>query len=456
MWLALLAPVGASGAEWAVYSQNPFVIQLDQDPPDNSAGGIAVGDVTGDGRLDYLFTTDRSIGAYDHDGRKLWVINDTLRPGGSAEGVGLPGHNHPRVEVHDVDGDGSAEVLYLRAGGDLVILDGRTGKRKRTHRPQHPKGVAGWEAFTVCNLRGLGDRDIILQTTNAKGYRVGRYVAAFALDKLDGPPLWKTDHFGGLAHGPLRVGDLDGDGRDEVCGYTILGPDGKPTAWRYPPIDKKYGGGASFHIDSIFLYDVRPDVPGLEVVLLEEGRNYVGIVNLAHGLLSWTTNRRQEPQNAAVGEFDPNRPGLEIWCRSRYNHHQIPWVLDAHGKIIATWKMDDVAPKGWTVSGVEHIYTIDWTGERKQLACATERHTNGDVCLFEPMTGKFVKVFPEKAARLFVADVAGDWREEIIVQTGKTLRIHFNEAPNPRPGQPRLWTQNAYRRSKANYNYYSP
>jgi hypothetical protein len=71
--------------------------------------------------------------------------------------------------------------------------------------------------------------------------------------------------------------------------------------------------------------------------------------------------KRQEPQNAVVGDFDPGRPGLEIWCRSRYEHGQRPFVFDACGQRIAD-EMLAVAPKGWTMSGVEEISLIDWTG----------------------------------------------------------------------------------------------
>ena len=67
-----------------------------------------------------------------------------------------------------------------------------------------PKGSERWEHLVVVNLRGKGDVDLLLQTTNAKGYRVGHYVSAFAIEKLDGPPLWQTTGFGALAHGPLR------------------------------------------------------------------------------------------------------------------------------------------------------------------------------------------------------------------------------------------------------------
>jgi hypothetical protein len=38
----------------------------------------------------------------------------------------------------------------------------------------------------------------------------------------------------------------------------------------------------------------------------------------------------------------------------------------------------------------------------------------------------------------------------------RLLRVYENPAPNPRPDQPRLCGQNAYRRSKRSWYYYSP
>ena len=57
--------------------------------------------------------------------------------------------------------------------------------------------------------------------------------------------------------------------------------------------------------------------------------------------------------SAAIGDFDPDRPGLEVWCRSRFDEHQAPFVFDAHGDLIEHYEMDDVAPVGWTSHGVE-------------------------------------------------------------------------------------------------------
>ncbi|MBI4602898.1 MAG: VCBS repeat-containing protein [Planctomycetes bacterium] len=455
--LLTLAAATATALETETNPVKPRVIPLDFAVGKEGKGSVVAADLDGDGRLDFVVTAPGNVGAYRHDGQRLWRAETDIRvSAGSSESAGLPGHDAPGVQIADVDGDGAAELLHLDQASTVHIRDARSGKEKKAVRVPAPEGAERWEHLAVANLRGRGDRDLVLQATNAKGYRMGRHVAACAIESLDGPPLWKTDRFGALAHGPLRLADLDGDGRDEVCGYTILGPGGQATAWRYPPIGPENAGGASFHIDSLFVADVRPDVPGLEVVLLEEGRNHVGLVSFERGIVWWTTHGRQEPQNAAVGEFDPSRAGLEVWCRSRYDTHQKPWVLDAHGNLIVQYELDRVAPPGWTEKGVEEIAAIHWTGAETQLAAAKERHESGDVCLFEPLTGKFVARFVEQADRLYVADVAGDWREEIIVASGKELHIYENPAKNPRPDQQRLWSQQHYRRSKMSWNYYSP
>lgn len=444
---------GAMERTWPTYKTNPFVFKTQQVRAGERRGGITVADLNREGLMDFIHTAPGMIGAYDHWGKKLWALNTSIRLSGQSESEGLPGLHHPGVQVADVDGDGKPEAVFLLEDGSVVVADGRTGHTEMIAKPPVFGEVQKWESFIICNLRGKGDRDIVLQATNPRGYRVGHYLQAHAVEALDSEPLWRREGFGALAHGPVRAADLDGDGRDEIAGFTIARPDGSlPENWQYPPI----GGGPSFHIDSVFIYDVRPDVPGLEVVLLEEGRNRVALVNLERGVLWHVHHRRQEPQNAAVGDFDPGRPGLEIWCRSRHDVNQTPWVLDAQGKVIAELKMAEVAPAGWTDHGVEEISVIDWDGSGPRYCAAKERHREGDVCIFDPMTGKFIKHWKETASRIYVADIAGDWREEIIVVSGDEVRVYWNDAPNSHPKRPRYWTQNHYRRSKANWNYYSP
>jgi len=444
----------AGSAQWRQYDTNPFVIDLEIPAPADGAGSMIVADLTNDGRMDYLVTVRGHVAAWANDGRRLWVLKTPVRVGGSAERQGLPGHNAPGVQAADVDRDSATEVLFLTQDGALHIVSGSTGQEERVVRRPAPRGAEQWEHLVVGNFRGQGDCDLLLQATNAKGYRMGRFLAAWAWQDLirpKGKPLWQRDDFLACAHNGARLADLDGDGRDEVLGGTIVSSKGK-ILYRIP---------LTGHIDSIYAADVRPDIPGLEVVALEEGdmrkkeRDRVFLYN-PEGLI-WASDYHQwEPQNAAVGEFDPGRPGLEVWCRSRFNQHQKPFVFDARGEVVAHYEMDDVAPKGWTVEGVEVINTIDWTGGPRQLAAAKERHEAGDVAIFDPISGKFAYHFPTRAHRLYVADVSGDWREEVIVLSGSRLQVYHNEQPNPNPERPRLWTRNTYRRSKMTWNYYSP
>ncbi len=426
-----------------------LTIRLGIPAPEDSGGGILVADVNNDQRPDFLVTVPGHLAVYDNGGRKLWIAETDLGVGGQSESQGLPGHHGPGVAVGDVDGDGRAEVVYLTKDGVLHVVDGADGSPKELAKPPVPEDARRWELAMIADFSDRGDdRDILLQATNESGYRTGRHLAAYRFDDLlqDKKPLWTTEKFVSCAHNGARLADLDGDGRDEVLGATIFSPEGQLLTKAAP-----FRG----HMDSVFVADVRPDLAGLEVILLEEGSNYVQVLGLKGSI--WRSDfRRQEPQNAAIGRFTSGSDETYIWCRSRYNQHQKPFVFDSRGTKVFDYKMDDVAPKGWTASGVEVIHTIDWTGGPVQLACAKERHTSGDVCVFEPLTGRFVEHIKQQADRLYVADALGDWREEIIVLAGNELSIYQNSARNARPDQPRLWANRNYRRLKQCHNYYSP
>src|SRR4030042_798688 len=119
----------------------------------------------------------------------------------------------------------------------------------------------------IADFSGPGkDNDILLQATNKSGYRMGQYLAAYEIDTLikAGEPLWTTDGFVSCAHNGARLADLDGDGKDEVLGVTVFSPAGRLIT---RAIEDNY------HADSIFVEDIRPLLPGMEMVMLQEGAN---------------------------------------------------------------------------------------------------------------------------------------------------------------------------------------
>jgi len=441
-------PVGP----WPQYEANPFVFPVDIPAPtqEESGGGITVADLDNDGLLDYLCTARGHIACHGHDGKRLWSKQVDVRVGGSSEREGLPGHHGPGITAADIDGDTKTDVLYLTYDGTLHVVDGATGAEKWSAAPAAPPGATAWEHLALVDAAGTADRHVLLQATNTDGYRMGHYVSAFKLDDLrqgNLAPLWARDDFFACAHNGLRVADLNQDGVDEALSGQVMAADTGAVSYEAP---------VEGHIDSVFVGDIRPDLEGLEVCILEEGGGNRVFVFGRAGLVWESHYEHWEPQNAALGNFDSGREGLEVWCRSRFDTEQKPFVFDAGGNVIAQYALAETAPRDWTAKGVETIWTIDWTGEEEQQAAAKERHTSGDVAVFDPMTGAFLARFGEHAARLFVADVAGDWREELVVLNGSELHIYHNEAPNPRPEHPSLWHQPHYRRAKLTYNYYSP
>ena len=425
-----------------------LTVELDIPAPTDSAGGLMVADLNQDERPDFLVSVPGHLAVYDNSGSELWIERADIVVSSKSEANGLPGHNGPGVAAGDVDGDGAIEVVFLTKDGTLHVVDGATGEPELQVRPPIPEGAERWELAMIADFRGEGDRDLLLQATNLEGYRTGKYLAAYSYEGLVNgeEPLWSSDSFESCAHNGARLSDLDGDGRDEILGGQIVSAAGEVIA---EPAD--FEG----HMDSVFVNDVVPDIPGLEVVLLEEGSDQVQVLGMDGPV--WRNHlREQEPQNAAVGRFSPDSDEVFVWCRSRYRKHQKPFVFNSRGEMVFEYEMKQKAPLGWTAAGVEVIHTIDWTGESTQMACAKERHKSGSVALFEPLTGRFVRIFKEEADRLYVADVLGDWREEVIVLNGNELHVYENSDPNPRPDRERLWVERNYRRLKQYHNYYSP
>lgn len=438
--LALLACSTLASVASADHESRSFPLRA---LPSEVYGGIFSHDLDGDGALDLVVTGPGFIDAYAQDGALLWTHEANIKLWEFS--------HHPSAIAGDLGGDGAQEIAYLSDGGEIAVLDARTGEAKWSFEaPGEP-----W-ALVVLNVRGQGDRELLLQYSQER---------ILVVDAVTGDPIWETEAYRGIEHSPARVADLDGDGLDEVAGAVIIDDDGSVMS----PWDP---GGRYRSMDSMVIADVVPGFP-LEVVMAEQiGADSHTVVLNSEGIVFSALNPWdwEDPDKVVAGDFDPDRPGLEIFNRSSggdgtarrgneepYRNELAPWVLSSSGELISRYHLLDMAPEGWTGHGIEEIAAIDWFGDGRDYIAGKERHTLGRSAVIDPITGEFLEVFDTASLRLYVIDLQDDAREEVVsIEEDGSLRIFWNPAPSGDPGARSPWDQQHYRRQKQNWNYYSP
>jgi rhamnogalacturonan endolyase len=393
---------------------------------------VGFGDFDGDGRLDYLvktpdFNTDPyqqpgywkkseatyQLTAYRHDGTKLW----TYDMGWAIE----EGIWYSPVIVCDLDGDGIAEVYckagegdpreptgHVRAGPEwLVVIDGRTGQiRQRLPWPDR----TGFDDYNYSsrNLLGVayldGKRPHLLIVRGT--YRIIK-VQAYTPD-LQKLWYWEAsgpyaDFRGQGSHG-LHAADVDGDGRDEIIlGSAALDDDGKPL-W-----NTRKG-----HPDICYVADFDPARPGLEIFYgLEKGqpRGGVALHDARTGAEIWGNPEKtvHVHSQGMVGDIIAEEPGIECYAGESKGGTGW-WLYTAQGKLINRDDLGELAPKA-----------VFW------LEGPTKGYVSGKSIYRWPR--QEVGKIPGRVVAL--ADILGDWREELVVALDGELRIYATTVPTP-------------------------
>jgi rhamnogalacturonan endolyase len=391
---------------------------------------VGIGDLNGDGRLDYVikqpdFNSDpyhrerywkRSpetykLEAYDGaDGRFMWRYD----MGWAIE----TGTWYAPYVVYDIDRDGYAEI-YTKAGeGDpreidgrvvegpeyLVKLDGRTGKevaRTNWHSREgwdhynrsqrHMLAVAYLDGLTPSLIMQRGTYDLI--KTAALDRNLTRIWTREAKNphKLPGPGT----------HG-LITADIDEDGRDElILGAAALNEDGT-VLW-----DTGLG-----HPDPCYVADIDPGRPGLEIFFgIEPKRASHGIslVSARDGKVLWffegpTTHVHSK---GMIGDIDPSHDGIEVYGGEQ-NGSQF-WLYAANGTRISDKSFGTLSP-----------LALWWDDDPQKEILVDTR-------LFKYPDETIAKI---EGRALAVADILGDWREEILTSLPGELRIYRSTRPS--------------------------
>ncbi|MCY3021533.1 MAG: silent information regulator protein Sir2 [Planctomycetota bacterium] len=394
---------------------------------------VGIAYLDGDGKYDYVIKQpadnidpyeqywQKSPGtykleAYKHDGTPLWQYD----MGWAIE----RGIWYSPYIVCDLDGDGKAEVICKAGEGDprdkdgrvqsgpeyVLILDGMTGQERaradwisRDLFKSVGYNYASRNQLCVAYLDGKTPCLIVLRGT----YNVMVAVAyEFHDNKLR--ELWRWDNttlnrnYRGQGAHWTQAHDLDGDGRDEILlGSSVLDDNG----------DALWTTGLG-HPDHAYLGDLDPNRPGLEIyygIEPKHDKNSMCMVDAKTGLVLWG---HDEPtihihSTGLVSDIDATYPGAECYSGER-DDKQKRWLRTCTGKVLSTEDMG-LAPRA-----------AYWDADPQRELILGRKIARYKGATLEPrLEGSVVAV----------ADVLGDWREEIVASVPGEMRIYVTPIP---------------------------
>ena len=417
----------------------------------------SIGDVDGDGEYEIILKWDPSnahdnshdgytgevyFDCYKLNGQHLWRINlgRNIRAGA----------HYTQFMVFDFDGDGKAEVVMKTADGTVDGKGKVIGDAQADYRNEQGRILTGPEYLTVFNgLTGeamqtidyVPERGNLMDWGDNRGNRSDRFLACVAyLDGIhpsvvmcrgyytrtvlaaydwNGKELkerWIFDSnhpgcedYAGQGNHNLRVGDVDGDGCDEIIyGSCAIDHNGKGL------YTTKMGHG-----DAIHLTHFDPSRKGLQVWDCHENkRDGSTYRDAATGEILFQIKDSTDVGRYMAADIDPTHPGVEMWSLASGG------IRNIKGEVVKA-----------RVRGLSCNMAVWWDGDllRELLDrnIVSKYNWKKGVCERIAIFEGALSNNGTKATPCLQGDIVGDWREEVLLRTADNtaLRLYVSTIP---------------------------
>ncbi|MFD4871756.1 rhamnogalacturonan lyase [Streptomyces sp. NPDC058420] len=423
------------------------------------ANDASVGDLDGDGRLDFVlkwqptnakdnsqsgYTGDTFLDGITLDGTRLWRIDlgRNIRSGA----------HYTQFQVYDYDGDGKAEVAVKTAEGTVDGAGTVIGNSAADYRNSSGYVLSGPEYLTMFNgqtgkamstVDYVPARGTVSSWGDSYGNRVDRFLAGTAY--LDGsrPSLimargyytrtviaawdWRNGAFtrrwtfdtnsstntgkGYDAQGnhQLAVADVDGDGKDEIVYGSMAVNDNGSGLWT-----TKNGHGDALHVG-----DLDPSRPGLEEFKVDEDSSKPSswMADAKTGAIIWSTPANGDNGRGVSDDIWAGSAGAESWSAAESG------VRNPKGTVVSTRKPSSTNFLSW------------WDGDPvRELLDATHIDKYGTTADTRLLTASGVHSNNStKATPTLSGDILGDWREEAVWPTTDNTALRIYSTPHETP-----------------------
>lgn len=302
----------------------------------------------------------------------------------------------------------------------LTVFNGRTGEAMQTIDYIPPRGnLMDWgddranrsDRFLACVAYLDGKHPSIVM---CRGYYTRSVLAAFDWDGKELKKRWVFDSalpewkdYSGQGNHNLRVGDVDGDGCDEIVyGSCTIDHDGTGL----------YSTGLG-HGDAIHLSQFDPARPGLQVWDCHENkRDGSTFRDAGTGEIIFQVKSNIDVGRAMAADIHPGYPGMEMWSWESGGIRSVKGeVIQADLKNLpvnmAVWWDGDLLRE---MLDKNVISKYDWkTGVCVPLVTFTGALSNNGT----------------KATPCLQGDIIGDWREEVLLRNEDSSALCLYVSP---------------------------